>query len=159
MIDDDSGAVGGMRNGRGNRSARRKPAKFHFVHHKSNMTWPVLEPKPSTNCRSYGRAHSNLCTKITGTLSREIKTMDKLFLRNLIHASFSISGLLDSVSPCEHRRRVVQAAPGALTSEDAATDDLPSSRYRSHAPWAPCCCSLHKVSGLDGERRSRFSNY
>jgi hypothetical protein len=26
----------------------------HFVHHKSYMTWPVLEPGPPTNRLSYG---------------------------------------------------------------------------------------------------------
>jgi hypothetical protein len=39
MIDDDEwGAVGGMRIGRGKQSSRRKPAKCHFLHHKSHMT-------------------------------------------------------------------------------------------------------------------------
>jgi hypothetical protein len=41
MIDDgDCGAIGG------NRSTRRKPAQRHFVHHKSHMTRPGLEPGP-----------------------------------------------------------------------------------------------------------------
>jgi hypothetical protein len=41
MIDDECGAVGGMRIGRRNRSTRRKPGRvtFFFVHHKSHMTW------------------------------------------------------------------------------------------------------------------------
>jgi hypothetical protein len=39
MIDDDDyGAVGGIRIGRGNRSTRIKLAQCHFVHHKSHMT-------------------------------------------------------------------------------------------------------------------------
>jgi hypothetical protein len=32
--------------GRGNWSTWRKPAQCHFVHHKSHMTWPGLEPRP-----------------------------------------------------------------------------------------------------------------
>jgi hypothetical protein len=59
--------------------------------------------------------------------------MEKLCLGNLIHASFSIRVHVStgrilivrsarSVSPWQHRRRVVQASPVALTSEDAATD-------------------------------------
>jgi hypothetical protein len=44
MIDeDDCGAIGGMKIGRGNRSTRRKPAQRHFVHHKSHITRPGLE--------------------------------------------------------------------------------------------------------------------
>jgi hypothetical protein len=47
MIDDgDCGAIGGMKIGRGNRSTWRKPAQFHFVHYKSHMTRPGLEPGP-----------------------------------------------------------------------------------------------------------------
>jgi hypothetical protein len=39
MIDDDDyGAVGGMRIGRGNRSTRRKPAPVPLCPHKSHMT-------------------------------------------------------------------------------------------------------------------------
>jgi hypothetical protein len=63
MIDDDEcGAVGGMRIGRGNRSTRRKPVPVHFVHHKSHISWPPgSNPgrrggKPATNRLSYGTA-------------------------------------------------------------------------------------------------------
>jgi hypothetical protein len=46
MIDeDDCGAIGGMKIGRGNRSTGRKPVPVPFVHHKSHMTWPELEPR------------------------------------------------------------------------------------------------------------------
>jgi hypothetical protein len=47
MIDDDDcGASGGIKIGRGNRSTRRKPAPpRHFDHHKSHMTTPGLEPR------------------------------------------------------------------------------------------------------------------
>jgi hypothetical protein len=39
MIDDDEcGAVGGMKIGRGNGSTQRKLPECHFVHHKSHMT-------------------------------------------------------------------------------------------------------------------------
>jgi hypothetical protein len=44
MIDeDDCGATGGMKIGRGNRSTRRKPAPAPLVHHKSHMTRTGLE--------------------------------------------------------------------------------------------------------------------
>jgi hypothetical protein len=46
MIDDDCVAGGGMRIGRGNRSTRRNLPQCHFVHHKSHMTWPGIEPWP-----------------------------------------------------------------------------------------------------------------
>jgi hypothetical protein len=43
----DCGAIGGMKIGRVNRSTLRKPAPAPFVHHKSHMTRPGLEPGPS----------------------------------------------------------------------------------------------------------------
>jgi hypothetical protein len=44
MVDDDCGAIGWMRIGRGNRSTWRKAVPVHFVHRKSHMTWPDHEP-------------------------------------------------------------------------------------------------------------------
>jgi hypothetical protein len=35
-----------MKFGRENRNTRRKLRQCHFVYHKSNMTWPGLEPGP-----------------------------------------------------------------------------------------------------------------
>jgi hypothetical protein len=48
MIDDgdDCGATGGMRIGRGTEVLWENLTEFHFVHHKSHMTWPGLEPGP-----------------------------------------------------------------------------------------------------------------
>jgi hypothetical protein len=48
MIDDgDCGAIGGMKIGRGNRNIRKKNLpQRHFVHYKSHMTSPGLEPGP-----------------------------------------------------------------------------------------------------------------
>jgi hypothetical protein len=43
MIDDECGAVGGMRIGRENGRTRRKPSQCHFVHHKFHKTWSALE--------------------------------------------------------------------------------------------------------------------
>jgi hypothetical protein len=44
--DDDFGALGGMKFGRGNRSTRRKPAPAPLLNHKSHMTRPGLQPWP-----------------------------------------------------------------------------------------------------------------
>jgi hypothetical protein len=30
--------------------------QYHFIHHKSHMTWPGLEPWPATNRLSYATA-------------------------------------------------------------------------------------------------------
>jgi hypothetical protein len=47
MIDDaDSGAIVGMKIGRGNRSTQRKPAPLPLFYHKSYVTWPGLELGP-----------------------------------------------------------------------------------------------------------------
>jgi hypothetical protein len=35
-----------MKIGKGDRSIRRKPVQRHFVHHKSYMTRPGIEPGP-----------------------------------------------------------------------------------------------------------------
>jgi hypothetical protein len=67
MIDDDNyGAVGGMRIGRGNRSTRRKPAPVplcppQIPHH---LIWDRTRGKPATNHLSYGTA-SNAVTMVT----------------------------------------------------------------------------------------------
>jgi hypothetical protein len=70
MVDDECGAVGGMKIGRGNRSIQRKPAavplcQCHFVHH--NSTSPGLDSNPgrrggnpATNRLSYGTADTSL---------------------------------------------------------------------------------------------------
>jgi hypothetical protein len=42
--DDKCGAVGGMRNGRGDRSTRKKPAPVPLVRHKTHITRPGMEP-------------------------------------------------------------------------------------------------------------------
>jgi hypothetical protein len=44
MIDDDYGAVGGMRIGSGNGSTRKRTCPS--VYHKSHMIWPGIEPGP-----------------------------------------------------------------------------------------------------------------
>jgi hypothetical protein len=62
MIDDDDcGAVGGVRIGRGNRSTRRKPAPVPVRPPQINPTWPDRDSnpgrsggKPATNRLSYG---------------------------------------------------------------------------------------------------------
>jgi hypothetical protein len=46
MIDDDCGAIGAMRIGRETDVLRENLPQCHFVHHKSRMTWPGLEPGP-----------------------------------------------------------------------------------------------------------------
>jgi hypothetical protein len=40
----DCGAVGGMRIGRGTEVLGENLPQFHFLRHKSHMTWPGLEP-------------------------------------------------------------------------------------------------------------------
>jgi hypothetical protein len=45
-IMDECREVGGIRISRGDRSTRRKLAQGHFVHRKSHMIWPGIEPGP-----------------------------------------------------------------------------------------------------------------
>jgi hypothetical protein len=70
MINDECGAVGGIRLGRGNRSTRRKPALSDTLP-TTNATWTemVSNPcrrggKPATNRLSYGTAYE-LCYSLT----------------------------------------------------------------------------------------------
>jgi hypothetical protein len=60
MIDDDYGAVGGMRIGRGNRSSRRKPAPVPVcspqIPHDLGSNPGRRGGKPATNRLSYGTA-------------------------------------------------------------------------------------------------------
>jgi hypothetical protein len=46
IYEGDCGAIGGMKIDRGNRSIGENLPQRHFVHHKSHMTRPVLEPGP-----------------------------------------------------------------------------------------------------------------
>jgi hypothetical protein len=60
MIDDDYGAVGGMRIGRGNQSTRRKPAPVPLcapqIPHDLGSNPGRRGGKPATNRLSYGTA-------------------------------------------------------------------------------------------------------
>jgi hypothetical protein len=60
MIDDDYGALGGMRIGRGNRSTRRKPAPVPLcppqIPHDLGSNPGRRGGKPATNRLSYGTA-------------------------------------------------------------------------------------------------------
>jgi hypothetical protein len=77
-----------------------------------------------------------------------------------------VYGFLDFASVWQHRWHPAQTPPGAEISRYDSSD-LHSSRYRFARPLSPSSggggeppgCSLHKVSGLGGERRSRSSDY
>jgi hypothetical protein len=59
MIDDDDcGAIGRMRIGRGNRRTRRKSAPVPFVQHKAHMTWARTRAA-AVGSLSYGTARSD----------------------------------------------------------------------------------------------------
>jgi hypothetical protein len=65
MKDDECGAVGGMRIGRGNRNTRKEPARATFSN--TNPTLPDLGSKPGsrggnpvTNRLSYGTAYLSI---------------------------------------------------------------------------------------------------
>jgi hypothetical protein len=62
--DDDCGALGGIRIGRGTEVVKENLPQCHYVHHKSHMTSPGFKPsrrggKPATNRQSYGTAEIN----------------------------------------------------------------------------------------------------
>jgi hypothetical protein len=42
----DCGAIGGMKIGRGTEVLGENPSQSHFVHHKSHLTRPGIEPGP-----------------------------------------------------------------------------------------------------------------
>jgi hypothetical protein len=62
LLENEHGAIGGMRNGKGNRSTRTKPVPVHFVHQKSHMTDSVFNlgrrrrGKPATDRLCYDTA-------------------------------------------------------------------------------------------------------
>jgi hypothetical protein len=62
MIDDDYGAVGGMRIGRGNRSTRRKPAPVplcpsQFPH---DLTWLIYFTMDQNEIRNAGNSKEHI---------------------------------------------------------------------------------------------------
>jgi hypothetical protein len=70
MIDDDYGAVGGIRIGKGNRSTRRKPALVPLcppqIPHDLGSNPGRRGGKPATNRLSYGTAHEMMIIIING---------------------------------------------------------------------------------------------
>jgi hypothetical protein len=66
--EDDCGAIGGIKIGRGNRSTRRKSAPAPIVHHKSHMTRPGLEPRTaavgSQRLTAWSMARLEVCWKL-----------------------------------------------------------------------------------------------
>jgi hypothetical protein len=92
MIDeDDCGAIGGMKIGRGNRSTLRKPAPAPFcppqIPH--DQTWAQTpgrrSGKPATNCMSYGPAFwTKTWTQNTQIRSRSGTQFDDIVLRHCV---------------------------------------------------------------------------
>jgi hypothetical protein len=87
MIDDDDecGTISGMRIGRRNRSAQRKPAQYHFVHHKSHMTDLGSNPdrragKAATNRLSYGTAYLQLISQVKVKVTFRLTVSQSLYL-------------------------------------------------------------------------------
>jgi hypothetical protein len=95
MIDDERGAVGGMRIGRGNQSTRRKPAPVPLcppqIPH--DLAWPRTPDrrggKPATNRLSYGTvsASSKYNQVFPGWLMKAMKSFSKYRPHAVIHSN------------------------------------------------------------------------